>query len=145
MIVYLRPARDPPGYHPMTVCQPLLPYGLGALRGALLGALLVACGSDATAPAPDKPAPPDARVIGPDPVPLPVGDLPVECGMYKAMVQRLARCETLGPQRGLLEQQFETSWKAWSLLPRNERANVVAGCRAAADALRAAAAGPCGW
>lgn len=107
--------------------------------------LLVACGSDPPPAPPDKPTPPDARAIGPDPAPAPVGDLPVECGVYKALVGRLAGCETLGPQRGLLEKQFETSWKAWSTLPQNERGNVAIGCRAAADAVRAAAAGPCAW
>ncbi len=106
---------------------------------------LIACGSEPP-PAPrDKPTPPDARALGPDPAPLPVGDLPVECGLYKALVGRLAGCEILGPQRGLLENQFETSWKAWSVLPPNDRGNVAAGCRAAADAVRAAAAGPCAW
>jgi hypothetical protein len=74
----------------------------------------------------------------PDPKPEPVGDLPAECGLYKALVARLARCERLGPQRALLEKQFEASWKAWAVLPQNERGGVAAGCRAGADAVRAA-------
>jgi hypothetical protein len=88
---------------------------------------------------------PDARPVAPDPAPAPAGDLPVECGLYKALVGKLATCEQLGPQRGLLERQFETSWKAWAELPQAERAGVAAGCRAAADAVRAAASGPCAW
>lgn len=114
------------------------------IRIAVLG--LIACGSSTEpAPAPDKPAPVDARAIGPDPAPVPVGDLPPECGLYKAMVARLAQCVALGPQRDLLEKQFSTSWKAWSQLPPAERATVAVGCRAGADAVRAAAAGPCEW
>lgn len=106
---------------------------------------VIACGAEPAPPPRDKATPPDARAISPDPAPAPVGDLPVECGVYKALVGRLAGCETLGPQRGLLEKQFETSWKAWSALPQTERGNVAAGCRAAADAVRAAAAGTCAW
>ncbi len=100
--------------------------------------VLLACGSEPAPPPRDKPTPPDARGIGPDPAPAPVGDLPVECGVYKALVGRMARCEQLGPQRALLEEQFETSWKAWSALPQSDRAGVAASCRAAADAVRAA-------
>lgn len=133
-----------PGYQ--TVIQP----GAGNVtRGlARIGALivmLIACSGDPP-PAPRaKPPTPDARPAVPDPPPDPSGDLPVECGLYKALVGKLARCEQLGPQRGLLERQFETSWKAWSVLPQSERGGIAAGCRAASDAVRAAAAGPCAW
>jgi len=108
-------------------------------------ACVLACGADPPPPPVDRPPPPDARAVGPDPAPEPVGDLPPECGLYKALVGRLARCESLGPQRALLEQQFARSWQAWSQLPQGERATVAAGCRAAADAVRAAAGGPCAW
>lgn len=74
----------------------------------------------------------------PDPKPEPVADLPVECGLYKALVARMSRCEALGPQRALLEKQFETSWKAWSALPQSERGGAATSCKAAADAVRAA-------
>lgn len=115
------------------------------LRIAFLACVL-ACGSSSSPPPPkDKPAPADAHVIGPDPAPVDVGDLPPECGLYKAMVSRLSQCEVLGPQRDLLEKQFSLSWKAWAQLPPTERATVAIGCRAGADAVRAAAAGPCSW
>ncbi len=84
----------------------------------------------------------ESTPLPPDPPPEAVGDLPVECGIYKALAGKLSRCEQLGPQRTLLEGQFETSWKAWTALPQTERGGVAAGCRAAADALRAALA-PC--
>ena len=112
---------------------------------ALLLLLVVGCGSEPAPPPRDKPTPPDARQLGPDPTPLPVGDLPPECGLYKALVGRLASCDTLGPQRGLLEKQFDTSWKAWSALPQTERKTIASACKAAADAVRAAAGGPCAW
>ncbi len=106
--------------------------------------LITACGGEPPPPPQDKPVPPDAREIV-DPPPADVGELPKECGIYKALVVRLASCESLGPQRGLLEKQFDTSWKAWTGLPKTEHGNIAAGCRAAADAVRAAAAGPCAW
>ncbi|MBA2539975.1 MAG: hypothetical protein H0V17_10100 [Deltaproteobacteria bacterium] len=112
--------------------------------GALI-AMLAACAGEDPPPPRVKPPIADARPAVPDPPPDPVGDLPVECGLYKALVRKLAGCEQLGPQRGLLETQFETSWKAWSVLPQSERGGIAAGCRAAADAVRAAAAGPCAW
>jgi hypothetical protein len=103
---------------------------------------LVACSSSSDE-RPTRERPPrdgGQRVVTaqPDPSPEPVGELPVECGLYKALVRRLARCEQLGPQRAVLERQFETSWKAWSALPQTERANVAIGCKAGADAVRAA-------
>jgi len=113
------------------------------VRLLLLG--VIACGSEPPPPPRDRPALPDARTLGPDPPPMPVGDLPVECGLYKALVGRLATCDTLGPQRGLLEKQFETSWKSWSVLPQSERTTIATACKAAADAVRAAAGGPCAW
>jgi hypothetical protein len=99
--------------------------------------LLAACGSG---PPPPRERRPDAAItpLPPDPAPVPVGDLPVECGIYKALAGKVAACEQLGPQRKLLQDQFETSWKAWTSLPQTERGGVAAGCRAAADALRAA-------
>jgi hypothetical protein len=110
--------------------------------------LVIAC-SSSSAPVPPPTPASDAAVapLPPDPAPAAVGGsadpLPVECGLYKALAGKLAHCEQLGPQRALLENQFETSWKAWTALPRTERAGVAAGCRAAADALRVALA-PCG-
>lgn len=111
--------------------------------------LLLAMGcSSPSAPVPqDRPVTNDvvidaAVALPRDPPPAPVGDLPIECGIYKALAAKLARCTQLGPQRALLEQQFETSWKAWTVLPQTERAGVAAGCRVGADALRVAVA-PC--
>jgi hypothetical protein len=107
---------------------------------ALLFLFVVAC-SSSDAPPPRERTPRDAGRVAtrlPDPKPEPSGDLPAECGLYKALVGRMARCEHLGPQRGLLERQFETSWKAWAALPQTERTGVAASCRAAADAVRAA-------
>lgn len=104
----------------------------------------IACSSPPPPPK-EKPPLPDARPVARDPEPAPVADLPIECGLYKALVAKLATCEQLGPQRDLLVDQFETSWKAWSELPADQRGNVAAGCRAGADAVRAAASGPCAW
>jgi hypothetical protein len=108
----------------------------------LLVIALVACSSSSDDGARRERPPREGsqRVLAaqPDPKPDPVGDLPVECGLYKALVGRMSRCEALGPQRALLEKQFETSWKAWSALPQSERAGVSTSCKAAADAVRAA-------
>ena len=103
--------------------------------------LVVACSSSSDAPPRRERTPRDAGPVArnlPDPKPEPSGDLPVECGLYKALVGRMARCEQLGPQRALLERQFETSWKAWSAMPQADRASVATSCKAAADAVRAA-------
>jgi hypothetical protein len=114
-------------------------------RLAVVFVMLAACSGNDPPPPRTKPPVPDARPATPDPPPDLTGDLPVECGLYKALVGKLAGCHQLGPQRGLLEKQFETSWKAWATLPQSERAGIAVGCRAAADAVRAAAAGPCAW
>ena len=103
--------------------------------------LVVACSSSERPTPPDKPPIADAAPLPPDPPPEAVGDLPVECGIYKALAGKLARCEQLGPQRRVLIEQFDTSWKAWSQLPKGDRAGVAAGCRAAADALKVALTG----
>lgn len=106
----------------------------------LLVLALVACSSSSDDGA-RRERPRRERVViatHPDPKPEAVGDLPVECGLYKALVGRMSRCEALGPQRALLEKQFESSWKAWSALPQTERAGVATSCKAAADAVRAA-------
>lgn len=110
------------------------------MRAWLVLAILGCSSSERPAPR-DKPPAADAAPLPPDPPPDDVGDLPVECGVYKALAGRVARCEQLGPQRRVLLEQFDTSWKAWSLLPRTDRDGVAAGCRAAADALKVALVG----
>jgi len=62
--------------------------------------------------------------------------------VYKALADRLARCDGLGPQRTLLSNQFETSWQSWQALPRDHRDTtaIVAGCKAGAAAIRVALA-----
>jgi hypothetical protein len=77
--------------------------------------------------------------------PTPSGELPADCARYKQLADKLATCEALGPQRDLLKDQFDRSWQAWRELAADAREDAAARCRAAADALEAAAAGPCGW
>lgn len=67
------------------------------------------------------------------------GDLPTECAAYKAMADKIAGCEALGAQRDLLKAEFDKSWTAWTALPKPERAGVGPACKAAGDALKAAA------
>jgi len=105
--------------------------------------LVAGCSSSSRPPPPVPDDAPVARPLPPDPPPLPVGDLPTECGVYKALAGKLARCDRLGPQRGLLERQFDTSWKALQSIPVDERNGIGAACKAAADGLRVALA-PCG-
>jgi hypothetical protein len=105
-------------------------------------ALLLGCSSSSERPSPpDKPPIADAAPLPPDPPPEDVGDLPVECGVYKAVAGKVARCEQLGPQRRVLLEQFDSSWKAWSQLPKADRPGVATACRAAADALKVALVG----
>jgi hypothetical protein len=72
-------------------------------------------------------------------------ELPAECTAYRAMADRLATCERLGEMRDVLRGEFAKSWQAWSALPRDERGEVAAQCKRAADALSAAVAASCGW
>ncbi len=107
----------------------------------VLASALLGCGSSRRSP-PHAHDAAVARPLPPDPPPAPVGDLPAECGVYKALADRLAKCDSLGPQRALLSKQFETSWQAWQTLPREKRDTIaiVAGCKAGAAALRVALA-----
>lgn len=72
-------------------------------------------------------------------------ELPAECGAYKALADKLASCDALGAQRDTLRGEFDKAWKAWELLPKDERTKLSDTCKTASEALTKAAATACKW
>jgi hypothetical protein len=72
-------------------------------------------------------------------------ELPKQCVQYKAMVEKLADCERLGPQRDLLRGEFDESWRAWNELPADKRGQVIDACTKAMGDLERAVGATCGW
>ena len=69
------------------------------------------------------------------------GDLPAECGEYKAAIEALAKCDKL-PQatRDALKQSYEQTSAAWASVPAEGRAALGTACKSAADAVKQSAA-----
>ena len=98
--------------------------------------------ADEPKPAPkpdDKPKPTETKVEA---------ALPAECTAYKELVDKLATCEKL-PQkaRDALKATYDNAAKAWATPPADDAAKktVADTCKTNTDALRSAAAAPCGW
>jgi hypothetical protein len=74
------------------------------------------------------------------------GDLPAECGEYKAMIDKLASCDKM-PQasRDALKQSYDSTSAAWASVPAEGKAALSTACKAAADATKQAAGQLCGW
>jgi len=74
--------------------------------------------------------------------------VPAECTAYKELVDKLATCEKL-PQkaRDALKATYDNAAKAWATPPADDAAKktVADACKTNTDALRSAAAAPCGW
>lgn len=73
--------------------------------------------------------------------PAAAGDLPAECGDYKAAIDALAKCDKL-PQatRDALKQSFDQTSAAWANVPAEGRAALGTACKSAADAVKQSAA-----
>jgi len=74
--------------------------------------------------------------------------VPAECTAYKELIDKLATCEKL-PQkaRDALKATYDNAAKAWATPPTEEPAKktLADSCKTNTDALRSAAAAPCGW
>ena len=69
------------------------------------------------------------------------GDLPAECGEYKAAIEALAKCDKLPQQtRDALKQSYEQTSTAWASVPAEGKAALATACKAAADAVKQSAA-----
>ncbi len=83
-----------------------------------------------TKPADTKPAEPIAAA----------GDLPAECGEYKAAIEKLATCDKLPQQtRDALKQSYEQTSTAWASVPAEGKAALATACKSAADAVKQSA------
>ena len=84
-----------------------------------------------TKPAETKPA---------ETTPATAGDLPAECGEYKAAIEALAKCDKL-PQatRDALKQSYEQTSAAWATVPAEGKAALGTACKSAADAVKQSA------
>ncbi len=95
-------------------------------------------GSEPAAPAGSAAAAPEGSAA---PVAAAAGDLPAECGEYKAAIEALSKCEKL-PQatRDALKQSYEQTSAAWANVPAEGRAALGTACKSAADAVKQSAA-----
>lgn len=75
----------------------------------------------------------------------PAVELPQECLEYRALVDKLDKCDKLGKSRDTLKASADESWKAWSALPAADKPGVAPACQQAAQGLKTAAAAACGW
>jgi hypothetical protein len=78
-----------------------------------------------------------------------IAGLPAECADYKALMEKLAKCDKL-PQasREMLQKTFDATSKAWAnvdKLPDSAKAGLVMGCKQGVDALKKAAGATCGF
>lgn len=68
------------------------------------------------------------------------GDLPAECGEYKAAIEALAKCDKLPQQtRDALKQSYEQTSTAWASVPAEGKAALATACKSAADAVKQSA------
>lgn len=77
-----------------------------------------------------------------------VGDLPAECGDYKAMIDKLAACDQLpAAARDALKQSFDAMAQQWSkgAPSADAKQTMATACKQGADAVRQVATTPCGW
>lgn len=69
------------------------------------------------------------------------GDLPAECGEYKAAIEALAKCDKLPQQtRDALKTSYEQTSTAWASVPAEGKAALATACKSAADAVKQSAA-----
>jgi hypothetical protein len=74
------------------------------------------------------------------------GDLPKECGDWKAAVEKLASCDKMPEaQRKAMKDAFDQASGAWANLPAEGKAALAQSCKAGADAIMQSAKATCGW
>lgn len=74
------------------------------------------------------------------------GELPKECGDWKAMVDKLQACERMPEaQRKVMKDAYLEASKTWDGLPPTGREALAQSCKAGADAIFASAKATCGW
>jgi hypothetical protein len=90
-----------------------------------------------TKPAETKPA----ETKPEETTPATAGELPAECGEYKAAIEALATCDKL-PQatRDALKQSYDQTSAAWASVPAEGKAALGTACKSAADAVKQSAA-----
>jgi hypothetical protein len=122
--------------------------GVTRLVLVVIVALAAACGdrhdaAPVTGHAGSARARPDAA-----PVPVPVGPdgLPIVCGDWKAAIDKLATCTALPARvRDSLIAVYQQASSGWGQLPDDAKRELVAACRAGADAVMSGARTACGW
>jgi len=81
-----------------------------------------------------------------EPAPADKAALPADCNDYKAAIDKLAGCDKLPPEtRDQLKKSYDTTSAAWTSLTPEAKAGLVTSCKAALDAVNAAAKTTCGW
>ncbi len=74
------------------------------------------------------------------------GELPKECGEWKAMIDKLATCEKMPEaQRKVMKDAYLEASKTWDGLPPDGRAALAQSCKAGAEAIQSSAKATCGW
>ncbi len=61
------------------------------------------------------------------------GDLPAECGAYKAAMDKLMACDKAKAAAAPMKDAFDKSWAAFQATPASSRGTLGAACKAAAD------------
>ncbi len=73
-------------------------------------------------------------------------NMPTECVDYKAAFDKLATCDKIdAATRQQLKQTYDTQSATWANLQDDAKGDAAASCKAALDAINAAAKTPCGW
>ena len=98
----------------------------------------VAKPTEETKPTEAKPTETEAKPT--EATPIAAGDLPAECGEYKAAIEKLATCDKLPQQtRDALKQSYEQTSTAWASVPAEGKAALATACKSAADAVKQSA------
>ncbi|MGE5181175.1 MAG: hypothetical protein ACM31C_03895 [Acidobacteriota bacterium] len=74
------------------------------------------------------------------------GELPKECGDWKAMIDKLASCDKMPEaQRKVMKDAYLEASKTWEGLPPDGRTALAQACKAGAEAIESSAKATCGW
>jgi hypothetical protein len=80
------------------------------------------------------------------PVGLGPGELPKECGEWKAMIDKLSTCERMPEaQRKVMRDVYVEASKTWEGFPPENKPALAQSCKAGADAIQSSAKATCGW
>lgn len=116
-----------------------------AKRAVDLNTKLAACAARATG-APPPPGTGSDHGSADHAADVKPGELPKECGDWKAMVDKLSACEKMPEaQRRVMKDAYVEASKTWDGLPPDGRTALAQSCKAGADAIFASAKATCGW